>query len=319
MRRNKRNSPKFQDYDELITSLPNTKAYYKKKYQIVSPVELAIQNCLEVAGTYVTTDNPSLAHVGITHVEGGWPRDINRLDEEQTARYRKKQEKDEAYLTQMKGMIKACEHAIFQNNAINLYESYFDDLETVDLKEEYNSKTLNIYRDKTKRGIRKIVWAPDEPNHFASCHCGEQNYYNYLIGEENTLNIWNIEYPKAPIVVLNAHAQSHCLEYNPKDPPCLISGLVTGQTAAFDIRVNNSFPVMLSMREKSHKDRVNAVTFYCSKTNMEFFSGSAGGEIFWWDLRNLETPIDTLLLNPKAIVDGIKNDDKAFGVCIESF
>lgn len=165
-----------------------------------------------------------------------------------------------------------------------------------------------------QRGIRKIVWTPDEPTHFASCHCGEQNYFNYLIGEENTLNLWDIEYPKAPIVVLNAHAQSHCLEFNPKEPPTLVSGLVTGQTAAFDVRVNNSFPVMLSRRENSHNDRVNAVTFYCSKTNMEFFSGSAAGEICWWDLRNLETPIDSLLLNPKAIKDGIKNDDKAFGV-----
>lgn len=166
----------------------------------------------------------------------------------------------------------------------------------------------------SQRGIRKIVWTPDEPTHFASCHCGEQNYYNYLIGEENTLNVWDIEYPKSPIVVLNAHAQSHCLEFNPKEPQTLVSGIVTGQTAAFDVRVNNSFPVMLSRRENSHNDRVNAVTFYCSKTNMEFFSGSAAGEIFWWDLRNLDTPIDKLLLNPKAIKDGIKNDDKAFGV-----
>lgn len=142
--------PKFQDFDELIISIPNTKPLYKKKYKIVSPVETGIQNCIDIAGNYVTTDNPSLCAIGITHVEGGWPKDINRLDEEQTARYRKKQEKDEAYLTQMKGMIKACEHAIFQNNAINLYETYFDELETIDLKEEYSSKTLNIYRDKTK-------------------------------------------------------------------------------------------------------------------------------------------------------------------------
>lgn len=150
MRRSKRNMPKFQDFDELVISVPNSKATYKKKYKVVSPVETAIQNCLSVAGTFVTTDNPSLAHIGITHVEGGWPKDINRLDEEQTARYRKKQEKDENYLNQMKGMIKACEHAIFQNNAINLYETYFEELETIDLKEEYNAKTLNIYRDKTK-------------------------------------------------------------------------------------------------------------------------------------------------------------------------
>lgn len=150
--------------------------------------------------------------------------------------------------------------------------------------------------------------------------------------------MWDIEYPKAPIVVLNAHAQAHCLEYNPKDPPCLVSGMVTGQTcemglcfaisltyfvtfkffpsyrAAYDVRVNNSFPVMMSRRENSHQDRVNAVTFYCSKTNMEFFSGSAAGEIFWWDLRNLETPIDTLLVDGTPMLDGIKNTDRAFGV-----
>jgi dynein intermediate chain 2, axonemal len=142
--------PKFQDFDELVISIANTKALLKKKFRIESPAETATQNCLKVAGTNVITDNPALKDIGITHIEGGWPRDINRLDEEQTARYRKKQEKDEAYITQMKGMIKACEHAIFQNNAINLYENYFEDLESVDLKDEYSSKTLNIYRDKTK-------------------------------------------------------------------------------------------------------------------------------------------------------------------------
>lgn len=68
---------------------------------MVTPVDCETQNCIDIAGQYVLTDNPSLAHIGITHVEGGWPKDINRLDEEQTARYRKKQEKDEAYLNQV--------------------------------------------------------------------------------------------------------------------------------------------------------------------------------------------------------------------------
>lgn len=143
------NMPKFQDCDELVCSIPPNRVF-KKKYNIISHVEFGIQNCLEVASQYVTTDNPRLCHVGINHVEDGWPKDINRLDEEQTSRYRKKQEKDEAYLAQMKGLIKSCEHAIFQNNAINLYETYFEDLENADLKEEYTSKTLNLYRDHSK-------------------------------------------------------------------------------------------------------------------------------------------------------------------------
>lgn len=143
---------------------------------------------------------------------------------------------------------------------------------------------------------------------------GFQTYGHYQIGESNSSFLWDIEYPKVPLLSLNAHAQTPCLEFNPKNPSCLVTGMITGQTAAFDIRNNNGSPVMLSKRENSHHDRVNAVTFYCSRTNMEFFSGSAAGEIFWWDLRNLEQPIETLLLYPNPMMDGNKGRENSFGV-----
>ena len=34
----------------------------------------------------------------MNHTEGGWPKDINPAEVEQTIRYRKKVEKDEAYI-----------------------------------------------------------------------------------------------------------------------------------------------------------------------------------------------------------------------------
>jgi dynein intermediate chain 2, axonemal len=34
----------------------------------------------------------------MNHVEGGWPKDLNPVDPEQTLRYRKKIEKDEKYI-----------------------------------------------------------------------------------------------------------------------------------------------------------------------------------------------------------------------------
>lgn len=34
----------------------------------------------------------------MNHAEGGWPKDINPLDIEQTMRFRKKVEKDEMYI-----------------------------------------------------------------------------------------------------------------------------------------------------------------------------------------------------------------------------
>ena len=35
---------------------------------------------------------------GMNHVEGGWPKDVNPAEVEQTIRYRKKVEKDEGYI-----------------------------------------------------------------------------------------------------------------------------------------------------------------------------------------------------------------------------
>lgn len=35
---------------------------------------------------------------GVNHVEGGWPKDVNPLELEQTIRFRKKVEKDENYI-----------------------------------------------------------------------------------------------------------------------------------------------------------------------------------------------------------------------------
>ena len=46
---------------------------------------------------------------GITHNEGGWPKDICKDDEELTTRYRRKLEKSEIYMNQMRGLTKVCD------------------------------------------------------------------------------------------------------------------------------------------------------------------------------------------------------------------
>lgn len=50
---------------------------------------------------------------GMNHTEGGWPKDINPEDMEQTIRFRKKVEKDESYI----------------NSVLNLYNVRSIDLE----------------------------------------------------------------------------------------------------------------------------------------------------------------------------------------------
>lgn len=55
---------------------------------------------------------------GINHVEGGWPKDINPAEVEQTIRFRKKVEKDENYTTiiQQLGSVR---HLTHKHSALN--------------------------------------------------------------------------------------------------------------------------------------------------------------------------------------------------------
>ena len=46
----------------------------------------------------VNTERFETQSRGINHVEGGWPKDINPAEVEQTMRFRKKVEKDEVYI-----------------------------------------------------------------------------------------------------------------------------------------------------------------------------------------------------------------------------
>ena len=68
------------------------------------------------------------------------------------------------------------------------------------------------------------------------------------------------------------------LEYNPKDSNILVSGLMTGQIAVWDIR-RASGPAEISSIDKSHRDPCNKVLWINSKTGTEFFSASKDGQV----------------------------------------
>lgn len=47
----------------------------------------------------VNTERYETESRGMNHTEGGWPKDINPAEVEQTIRFRKKVEKDDAYIS----------------------------------------------------------------------------------------------------------------------------------------------------------------------------------------------------------------------------
>lgn len=75
-----------------------------------------------------------------------------------------------------------------------------------------------------------------------------------------------------------------CLEYNQKDPNCLVSGQFNGQVAMWDTRRSNE-PCEYSVIENSHRDPVHNVLWINSKTGTEFFSGSTDGQLKWYEMK----------------------------------
>lgn len=68
-------------------------------------------------------------------------------------------------------MTQAMERYIYQNNAIEMYETYYSDMPMLPKLEHCDCRTVKVYRDDTKnvpgRPISSIVWQPDGGRRFA--------------------------------------------------------------------------------------------------------------------------------------------------------
>lgn len=61
---------------------------------------------------------------GMNHTEGGWPKDINHLDAEQTMRFKKKIEKDDMYIHSVHQLSHVREFK--KKNVLKSFQKYFN-------------------------------------------------------------------------------------------------------------------------------------------------------------------------------------------------
>ncbi|XP_018577180.1 dynein intermediate chain 3, ciliary-like [Anoplophora glabripennis] len=300
---------------ELIDNFPSDKQLHKN-FLLRDPVSRSTQCAPIQAEHYLNTMRAEFTNSSMNHVEGGWPKDVNTADEEQTKRYRRKIEKDEGYYHTMMQLFKNMENCILQNNAINIYQQYFSDVEPTTLVERSSARTVNLYQDQCNptRPITHISWSPDNQTKLAVSHC---NLIFQPKGQRDSTfsYIWEVENPNRPLIILKPEYSVVCLEYNQKDPHSLVSGQINGQVALWDTRKSYE-PVELSVIESSFRDPVHNVLWIHSKTGTEFFSSSTDGQVKWWDIRKLSEPTETLILdNNKEEDQKISN---AFGAsCLE--
>ncbi|NXL39807.1 DNAI2 protein, partial [Glaucidium brasilianum] len=275
-------------------------------------VDSAVQHTSDMSEHEVNTERVEVESRGVNHVEGGWPKDINPQEVEQTLRFRKKVEKDENYINSIMHLGALMEHCVKQNNAINIYEEYFGEEEMAEVEDEPPfAKTINVIRyqltsffdvllskrdpNVTKRTATHLSWHPDTCKKLAVAysslefqqHAKDMSFDSY---------IWDLKNPNKPELVLKPSSPLVCLEYNPKDSHVLVGGCYNGQLAYWDTR-KGGLPVEVSAVEVSHRDPVYGAIWLQSKTGTECFSASTDGQVLWWDIRKLSEPTETLVLD----------------------
>ncbi|NWX93388.1 DNAI2 protein, partial [Nothoprocta pentlandii] len=276
-----------------------------------NPVDAHVQHASDMSEHEVNTERVEVETRGVNHTEGGWPKDVNPHELEQTIRFRKKVEKDENYINTITHLGTLMEHCIKQNNAINIYEDYFGEEEMAEVEDEPPSaKTINVIskltsvfhvllpkRDPniTKRTATHLSWHPDGCKKLAVAYSSLEFQQNMKDMSFDSY-IWDLENSNKPELVLKPSSPLVSLEYNPKDSHILAGGCYNGQIAYWDTR-KGRLPVEVSTVEFSHRDPVYGTIWLQSKTGTECFSASTDGQVLWWDIRKLSEPTETLVLD----------------------
>lgn len=277
-----------------ISPNPELAALYVER----NPVDTGIQCSASMSEHEANTERFEMENCGVNHVEGGWPKDVNPQELEQTIRFRKKVEKDENYINAVMQLGSIMEHCIKQNNAIDIYEEYFDDEEAVEVTEEAPSaKTINVFRDpqEIKRTATHLSWHPDGNKKLAVAYSCLQ-FQRSPMGMSHDSYIWDLENPNRPEIALKPSSPLITLEYNPKDSHVLLGGCYNGQIACWDTR-KGSLVAELSTIEFSHRDPVYGTIWLQSKTGTECFSASTDGQVMWWDIRKISEPTEVVIMD----------------------
>ncbi|XP_050352076.1 dynein axonemal intermediate chain 2 [Nymphalis io] len=285
----------FTDHGpELNINISPNPAMYKN-YILRNPVNVSIQNTGTMSEHWVNSVRAEYTSSGVNHVEGGWPKDINTNDPEAAQRYRRKIEKDDAYIHAVMHLGHSMEHNILQNNAVDMYQIYYSELSSIPPVERSSCHTVNVYREpgSARRPIRSLSWQADGAR-LASAHadvnfvrCARSLQFSY---------IWDIENANAPELVITPPQPLLDLQYNPRDQHILVGGLMNGQVGCWDMR-KGSEAIALCPPHVAHRDLARNVLFINSKTGAEFFSASPDGVVKWWDIRNMNEPTDSMIID----------------------
>lgn len=326
----------FADRTQLMVSIaPNNK--FRINYVLRNPVNKHTQLSAQMATSTMETINVTYCEHGMYHYEGAWPKEININDEEATLRYRKKIEREDNWGIQIMGMLRDSDIVILQNNAVNIYEDFFEEIPVEvceHLKLPFEARRKNIYHDPCNpyRPVSGVSWVPGDGNSFLALHSnvpltrlivysydeetGEKIKPKPVTGHTNHFFIWHLENSLKPSVVFASHRIVTKAAVCPKDENFLAGGLNSGEVCLWDANVGDT-ELSVSPIESAHRESTSALCWVHSKTNTEFYTASLDGSIKYWDARNLENTLYEIFLDPTFTNE--QDRQKAHGATVLEF
>ncbi|XP_032523354.2 dynein axonemal intermediate chain 2-like [Danaus plexippus] len=296
LRKNFGKQPLFCETPPALLDSIDPDLSLQREYCLRNPVNNQTQTSITLSKQYMNTIRVTLQDRGVNHAEGGWPKDVNVNDEEATARYRRRFERDDAYVGAVLSSNPYFEHLIHQNNAIEMYNMYFKEMKPQKPVETYSVKIKNAYKDLFQRPVASIAWTFEANSKLVVSHC----YKKMLLGKPlNTRlegNVWDLENANEPAEQFLSPTACWQIVCSPSHPKVMMGGLEDGRVCIFDLREKIE-PVRFSMMHLAHRDPVSALLFLHSRLNTEFFSGSSDGKCMWWDIRNISEPVDSLIMS----------------------
>ncbi|XP_008584550.1 PREDICTED: dynein intermediate chain 2, axonemal [Galeopterus variegatus] len=280
-----------------------------------NPVDTGVQCSTSMSEHEVNTERFEMESRGVNHVEGGWPKDVNPLELEQTIRFRKKVEKDENYINTVMqlGVVwppqlhwslqfpRGCQAPAVPGPAGLVWLLGGRRL-AADPKEPSVWKQAQGSLQQTKgdpqeikRTATHLSWHPDGNRKLAVAYSC-LDFQRAPVGMSHDSYIWDLENPNKPEITLKPSSPLVTLEYNPKDSHVLLGGCYNGQIACWDTR-KGSLVAELSTIEFSHRDPVYGTIWLQSKTGTECFSASTDGQVMWWDIRKISEPTEVVIMD----------------------
>lgn len=271
---------------------------FQKKFIRKDPLNCGIQNVPERATTETSTVSTKYDSIGVNHIEGGWPKDLNILDEEQTMRYKRRIERGPRYEHQMKRVSHQTQHIIYQNASINIFEQYFENDDFEPFKDRNDTSINSIryfsFNNKNDQMANYLCFSPETGEHLAVAY-SSRSFSMQGTQDNNPSCIWDLNYSQEPLIKLNSYSPLLQIEYNKRDAFIIAGSRADGTINIYDTRLGND-PQIYSQIEFSHKDYISGLLWIHSKNGTEFFTGSRDGCIMWWDTRNMIAPYETFLL-----------------------